>query len=176
MSQNLEKITQLMADRKYFSDALPALNQRYNDWLNDSRKPCGYYSNSKNKKCEEERANSGITAAGIKKDIENVEGKILQIDNQIKLLTETQTATNTATVTLANKGFSLEALTIKAEGEVKAVQDAAVIKANAEAQAIKETSNASAINETFRNRLIYGVIAVVILAGVFIAFKIYSKK
>lgn len=168
MSNNIEKIALLTTERKNLSDALPALIAREKNWRLDSQKPCNYSLKSKREKCKEERNRSLITAEGILGDINNVKDKIAQIDIQIKALNDAQTASNTANVTLAQKGQSLEALTIKAQGESKAIVEAATIKANAEANAI----NKSADNSKQRN-LIFIIIAIII--AFVIGYILYTK-
>ena len=172
MIANSEKLTALRVERKYFSDAIPALTVRYNDWLNDSRLPCNYLSNRKNIECEKERANSGKTASGILADIKNVESKIAAIDKEIAIIEAAETAKNQVSVTLANQGISMEALSKAAEGQ----NEAAKIKAAAEAEAIKTTATTQADNSRNNNMVFIAVAVVVVAVVAFVLFKKFKKK
>lgn len=174
MSQNLEQIAILTVQRNEKIARIAEIEPK-ESYLRKFEKivcPSGPIANS----CISYNSARVSEANILLSEINGLKDQVRSIDEQIQVLASVQTATNTATVTLAQTGQSLEALTIAAEGQSKASIEAATIKATAEAQAIKETSNASAINETFRNRLIYGVIAVVVFGVVFIAIKFYLNK
>jgi len=157
MSGNLEKIAQLVDERKKLSDSLPALIAREKNWRLDSQKSCNYTLKAKREKCQAERNNSLKTADGILGDINNVKGKIAQIDIQIDTIKKSQSAVDQAVVTLAKSGQSMEAL---------------AIKANAEAQAIKTVADTAADNSKKQTTVI---IAVVVVVVVVIGYFIYKK-
>lgn len=171
MSQNLEKITQLVAERNAKAARIATLIPSEADWRADSKRECRG-SGSKYRDCQKERADSLVIANQRAAEIASLRSQVASIDQQIKVLEAAQTATNTATVTLAQTGQSWEALAIAAEGQSKASLEAATIKANAEAQAIKANSSVAVDNSKQRNMIF---IAIAIIAALVIGYIIYTK-
>jgi len=183
MSQNLEKITQLTAQRNTLSARMATLIPSEADWRKDSTLPCTQSLKSKREACQKERANSLLTANQRAAEIASIKDQINSIDRQISVLESTQESSNTANITLAGKGISLESEVLKAEGEARAdlalaeaqgtaAQQAAQIKANAEAQAIKESSSVASDNSKQRNMIF---IAIAVIAALGIGFFLYKK-
>ena len=170
MSQNLEKITQLVAERNAKTARIAEIEPK-EAYLRKFEKidcPTGQIRNT----CLSYNAARVGEANVFLAEINALKSQINSIDQQIKVLESVQIATNTATVTLAQTGQSLEALTIAAEGQSKASIEAATIKANAEAQAIKTNSNLAADNSKQRNMIF---IAIAIIVALVIGYIIYTK-